>query len=362
MKVVTLVGARPQFIKASMVSRAFAEEGVEEIIVHSGQHYDKQVSQIFFDELGIPKPMVNLKVGSGSHAVQTGQVMERFESFLNGLKQVDWVLVYGDTNTTLAGALVAAKLNIPIAHVEAGLRSFNRKMPEEINRVVTDHLSEALFCPTETAITNLDSEGISNGIYFSGDVMYDATLHFSQLAEGKTSEQKLSSAELSVLDAAGYYLATIHRASNTDDKHKLREILLGLSKLSLPVILPLHPRTKAKLEGESIPGNIEICEPVGYLQMLRLVKNAKAVVTDSGGLQKEAFWLQKPCVTVRGETEWIETLNDGWNQLVDADQDAIFSAVQNIPAENAGQKMFGLPLEGGTASTYIARKLIEKNQ
>ena len=351
MKVVTLVGARPQFIKASMVSRAFAQEDIEEIIVHSGQHYDHKVSQIFFEELEIPTPFANLQVGSGPHAAQTGQMMERFEKLLSDLGNVDIVLVYGDTNTTIAGALVAAKLHIPVAHVEAGLRSFNRKMPEEINRVVTDCISDTLFCPTETAIRNLAEEGITKNVLFSGDVMYDATLHFSELALQKGVDTGVKGEE--------YYLATVHRASNTDDPDRLNEILSGLSRLPAPVILPLHPRTRARLNGTEIPGNIEVRDPVGYLQMLLLVKHAKAVLTDSGGLQKEAFWLKRPCITLRNETEWVETLAGNWNQLVDADQNAIISAVANTPDKRAGQKMFGLPLEG-TASTFIAKTLKSK--
>ena len=216
MTVVTLVGARPQFIKASMVSRAFEQAGIKEVILHSGQHYDRQVSQIFFDELEIPQPEINLHVGSGSHAVQTGEIMERFESFLLTQDAVDWVLVYGDTNTTLAGALVAAKLDIPVAHVEAGLRSFNRKMPEEINRIVTDRLSEVLFCPTDTAMQHVRDEGITTTVCFSGDVMYDATMHFSKLAARKQN--------LSEHLPATYYLATVHRASNTDNRNRLSEI------------------------------------------------------------------------------------------------------------------------------------------
>ncbi len=351
MRVVTLVGARPQFIKASMVSRAFSKAGIEEVIVHSGQHYDRQVSQIFFDELEIPQPEVNLQVGSGSHAVQTGEIMERFEAFLQHQPSVDWVVVYGDTNTTIAGALVAAKLNIPIAHVEAGLRSFNRRMPEEINRIVTDRLSEVLFCPTETAMQHVQDEGVDTTVCFSGDVMYDATLHFSALAAKK---------EYLADDVPGdYFLATVHRASNTDQKDILTEIMAGLGALPAPVVLPLHPRTKAKLEGVEIPANIQIREPVGYLKMLRLIQNARLILTDSGGLQKEAYWLKKACVTLRGETEWVETLENGWNQLVPADRHAIARAVANVPDEHTPQKMFGLPLEGGTASNVIAKTLLD---
>ncbi|MEM8485648.1 MAG: UDP-N-acetylglucosamine 2-epimerase (non-hydrolyzing) [Bacteroidota bacterium] len=353
MKVVTLVGARPQFIKASMVSRAFSAAGIEEMIVHSGQHYDRQVSQIFFDELEIPQPEVNLQVGSGSHAVQTGEIMERFETFLLAQDAVDWVLVYGDTNTTLAGALVAAKLDIPISHVEAGLRSFNRKMPEEINRIVTDRLSEVLFCPTSTAMQHLKNEGIDTTVCFSGDVMYDATIHFSALAATKQN----------LIDdvPADYYLATVHRASNTDNKKHLLEILAGLGALPAPVLLPLHPRTKAKLDGIDVPQNIHVKEPVGYLKMLQLIKNAQAVLTDSGGLQKEAYWLKKACITLRQETEWVETLEGGWNQLVAADRQAIQEAVARVPALTTPQKMFGLPLDGGTASNVIAKTLLGYN-
>lgn len=354
MKVVTLVGARPQFIKASMVSRAFEQAGIKEVIVHSGQHYDRQVSQIFFDELEIPQPEVNLQVGSGSHAVQTGEIMERFESFLLAHDAIDWVLVYGDTNTTLAGALVAAKLDIPVAHVEAGLRSFNRKMPEEINRIVTDRLSEVLFCPTETAMQHVRDEGIATTVCFSGDVMYDATMHFSELAVRK----RHVAANL----PAAYYLATVHRASNTDNKKRLTEIFAGLGRLSAPVLLPLHPRTKAKLAGITVPENVRIQEPVGYLEMLQLIKNARAVLTDSGGLQKEAFWLEKACVTLREETEWVETLAGGWNQLVAADREAIQHAALRMPDTSAPRKMFGLPLQGGTASNFIADTLRNYNR
>lgn len=351
MKVVTLVGARPQFIKASMVSRAFAAQGVEEVIVHSGQHYDHKVSQIFFEELEIPAPYANLQVGSGTHAIQTGQIMERFEGLLMELGHIDAVLVYGDTNTTLAGAIVASKLHIPIAHVEAGLRSFNRQMPEEVNRVMTDHVSAYLFCPTDTSVENLQKEGITKGVHLIGDVMYDATAHFSTLAESK-----LSPGEVASIADKPYYLATVHRASNTDNPDSLREIFAGFGKLSAPVVLPLHPRTKSKLSNISIPANVKIQEPAGYLQMLTLIKHAEAVLTDSGGLQKEAFWLKKPCITLRRETEWVETLIGGWNQLVMADRDAIKQAVEKRPAAYP-QKIFGLPPEG-TASNLIAEILV----
>lgn len=353
MRVVTLVGARPQFIKASMMSRALARNAVEEVLIHSGQHYDAKVSQVFFDELELPRPYRNLHVGSGSHATQTGQIMIDFEKLLLELPTIDWVIVYGDTNTTVAGALVAAKLNIPVAHIEAGLRSFNRSMPEEINRIITDRISDILFCPTVTSIDNLANEGMTDHVYLAGDVMYDATVHFSEMAK-----QKLSLPQLTPHAPGGYYLATIHRASNTDDPEKLSEIMRGLGMLDLPVVLPLHPRTKARIQPAMIGSNINLCEPVGYLEMLMLVQHAKAVITDSGGLQKEAYWLKTPCMTVRSETEWIETLENGWNHLVAAEADAILSATAHLADSNTPQSLFGLPAEYTSASAFMAQKLI----
>ncbi len=354
MKVVTLVGARPQFVKAAAVSRAFEEAGIEEVIVHSGQHYDQKISQIFFDELGIPEPTRNLHVGSGPHGAQTGEIMAKFEAFLLEQEAVDWVMVYGDTNTTLAGALVAAKLHIPVAHIEAGLRSYNRKMPEEINRIMTDCISDALFCPTDTAIENLQKEGVSKGVYFSGDVMYDATLHFSALAS-----QKKRVVDVLPAGVSDYFLATVHRASNTDNPEHLKEILKGLGGLPAPVVLPLHPRTRSRLAGIALPANILLEEPVGYLEMLTLIKHARGVLTDSGGLQKEAYWLQKPCITLRDETEWVETLEGKWNQLVGANAEAIVRALDKMPAPDAPQQPFGQPAEG-SASDFIAGVLLDR--
>ena len=353
MRVVTLVGARPQFVKASMVSRAFAEAGIEEVLIHSGQHYDRQVSDIFFEELEIPRPYLNLQVGSGSHASQTGAILERLESSLITIGKVDWLVVYGDTNTTIAGALVASSMDIRLAHIEAGLRSFNRRMPEEINRIVTDRLSDHLYCPTPTAVDNLKKEGIQNGVYYVGDVMYDATQHFSSLANEKVALDSITDRGV-----GGYYLATIHRASNTDNPERLQAILKGLSILDLPVILPIHPRTKSRLASISLPSNIEAREPVGYLQMLRLIQSSRAILTDSGGLQKEAYWLGKPCVTLRDETEWVETLQNNWNQLVGANTQAIVNAIDTLPSLEASRPAFGIPDEG-LASTYIARVIRE---
>ena len=351
MTVVTLVGARPQFIKAAPVSRALEAAGIEEVLVHSGQHYDRQVSDVFFDELGLPVPATNLDVGSGTHAQQTGAIMERFESWLAGRSSPDWILLYGDTNTTLAGALVAAKLHLPIAHIEAGLRSFNRQMPEEINRIVTDRLASLLFCPTQTAQYNLSNEGIHDGVHVSGDVMYDATMHFSRIAEGSESMKRLDEAD-------SYFLATVHRPANTDAPGRLEQIIRGLGALPAKVVLPVHPRTRAGLQEITLPASVELCDAVGYLEMLMLIKGAKAVITDSGGLQKEAYWLGRPCITLREETEWLETLDGGWNQLVGADPEKLHAAVRQMPDLDSDQKPFGVP-ETGTASALIAQQLLD---
>ncbi len=350
MRVCSIVGARPQFIKAAIVSRALAQAGIEEILIHTGQHYDVQLDRIFFEELGLPAPHVHLGVGSGTHAVQTGQMMIRLEAALLALQpKPDWVLVYGDTNSTLAGALVAAKLKLPLAHVEAGLRSFNRFMPEEINRVVTDHLSQLLFAPTPTAVENLRREGITQGVYLTGDVMAEAVRCYAEIARRRVPLESLTT------HAPGaYYVATVHRAENTDDPSRLQGIFEGLGQLALPVILPLHPRTRARLDGTIwVPANVELREPVGYLAMLTLVQHARAVLTDSGGLQKEAIWLGIPCITLREETEWVETLEGGWNQLVGADPDRIAAAATRRPT--------GKPLlpQTESASAHIAQLLQE---
>ncbi|MBC7221581.1 UDP-N-acetylglucosamine 2-epimerase (non-hydrolyzing) [Candidatus Bipolaricaulota bacterium] len=324
MKIADVVGARPQFIKLAPVLKAIERHNrdhpdrpIHEVLVHTGQHYDYEMSQVFFDELGLKAPDYHLGVGSGTHAYQTGEMLKRVEDVLLKEKP-DLVMVYGDTNSTLAGALAAAKLHIPVAHVEAGLRSFNRRMPEEINRVLTDHLSDLLFCPTQTAVENLKREGITEGVHLVGDVMYDAVLQYAELAEAKSEILGRLA-----LKPRSYALATVHRAENTDDPVRLKGIFQGLAALAqegLPVVVPLHPRTRNALSSlsisQSLPRDLLIIEPVSYLDMLILEKNARVILTDSGGVQKEAFFFRVPCVTLREETEWVETVETGWNTLV----------------------------------------------
>lgn len=332
MKIITIIGARPQFIKAAPFSAAIRREHTE-ILVHTGQHYDNNMSDIFFDELGIPKPDYNLGVGSGGHGAQTGRMLEKIEELLFK-ERPDGVLVYGDTNSTLAGALAASKLHIPVFHVEAGLRSYNKLMPEEQNRVLTDHISDLLLCPTQTAIENLAKEGIISGVINTGDIMYDAVLRNigfarSRYAKGVWLDQlRAENGELPALEERKYYLATVHRAENTDNIKKLQDIFNAFGKLDKPVLLPLHPRTRKIIVEHDIPiDNIIVIQPVGYLLMLYLTANAYMVVTDSGGLQKEAYFLQTPCTTLRDQTEWVETLENGWNMLSPIDLDAIIHTV-----------------------------------
>jgi len=319
-KIVTVIGARPQFIKAAPVSRAFRDSGaIDEILVHTGQHYDGNMSAVFFDELEIPHPRYNLEVGSGTHAVQTGEIMKRLEPVLME-EMPDLLLIYGDTNSTVAGALTAAKLHIPVAHVEAGLRSFNRLMPEEINRIVADQLSDLLFAPTSAAVANLTAEGITRGVHKTGDVMYDAALMFAEKA--RTQSAVLSRHGLA---EKKYALATIHRAENTDDCGRLRAILAALCDIhrDLPVVLPLHPRTKKMAESfgiDNLLDEITCIEPVGFLDMVALESSAGLIVTDSGGVQKEAYFHKVPCVTVRDQTEWVETVKAGWNVLASPEE------------------------------------------
>jgi UDP-GlcNAc3NAcA epimerase len=317
----SIVGARPQFVKASALSRAFPET-FQDFLVHTGQHYDSQMSQIFFDELGLAHPDVNLEIGSGNHGEQTGKMLGAIEAQILRV-QPDCVLVYGDTNSTLAGALAAVKLNIPLAHVEAGLRSFNRRMPEEINRVLSDHAADLLLCPTDTAVENLRKEGITAGVHNVGDVMYDALLHNLQLAEQKSHVL----AEMG-LEPGAYALATVHRAANTDEPARLQGIMAAFGRLDTPVVFPIHPRTRKTLETQTIvlPDNVRAVPPVGYLDMLTLEQNAACILTDSGGVQKEAYLLGVRCITLRDETEWVETVQAGWNVLVGGDVDAIVAA------------------------------------
>jgi UDP-GlcNAc3NAcA epimerase len=320
-KILTVVGARPQFVKAAVVSRCLAaDSNFEECIVHTGQHYDAGMSDIFFEELEIPRPHESLGIGGGSHGQNTGRMLEAVEQVIKS-ERPDWVLVYGDTDSTLAGALAAVKLHVPIAHVEAGLRSFNRRMPEEINRVLTDHASTLLFAPTKTAVQNLAAEGIKGpSVALAGDVMYDAALFYA--AKAQVASTILSALKLSWRE---FTLATIHRPVNTDNPEMLRTILSCLGSSGLPVIFPMHPRTRIKIKesGISIPTTVRIIEPVGYLDMVQLERHARLIVTDSGGVQKEAYFHSIPCVTVREETEWTELLECGANRLVGTDWDAL---------------------------------------
>jgi UDP-N-acetylglucosamine 2-epimerase len=346
MKILTIIGARPQFIKAAPVSRALEMQGYREVIVHTGQHYDHNMSGIFFEELQIRRPDHNLGVGSGSHGVQTGQMLIRIEETLL-TEQPDLVLVYGDTNSTLAGALAAAKLHIPVAHVEAGLRSFNRLMPEEHNRVLTDHLADLLFCPTQTAVHNLAVEGVSKGVFNVGDVMYDALLFNLTLAEEKVDPL----GDLHITPR-NYYLVTVHRPYNTDKPKNLSRILGALGKLQHPVIFPVHPRTRKSIQRFNLTPapNVHLIEPVGYMEMLILEKNANTILTDSGGVQKEAFLFGVLCVTIRPETEWLETVSTGWNTLVSPTEDSILKAVSKPGPTQTQPLVFG----NGHAAQRIA--------
>lgn len=334
-RVVSIVGARPQFIKAAPVARALRER-CEEVLVHTGQHYDREMSQVFFDQLGIPAPDYDLGVGSGPHGAQTGAMLSAIEPLLADLEP-GIVLVYGDTNTTLAGALAAAKMDIPVAHVEAGLRSFNRSMPEEINRVVVDHLAELLFCPAQTAADNLAAEGIRSGVHVVGDVMLDALRIFSPEFE-TAAERVLGSLGL---ERRSYHLATVHRAANADDPDALARLIEGFARVEEPVLWAVHPRTRARLAEHGLEHavararNVRVLDPLPYLETMGLLLAAKTLLTDSGGMQKEAYFLGVPCVTLREETEWVETVALGWNTLVGADPERIAAAAHAAqrPAE-----------------------------
>lgn len=330
-KIVTIIGARPQFIKAAMVSKAL-KNNFDEIIVHTGQHYDKNMSDIFFEQLEIPKPKYNLGIGSGSHGKQTGEMLIKIEDVLLQEKP-DYVMVYGDTNSTLAGALAASKLLIPVIHIEAGLRSYNTEMPEEQNRVLTDHISEVLICPTKTAIENLKKEGIVNNVYLTGDVMCDSVLYYSKMANKKINNKNIELVPIyEKKEIDEWYLATIHRAENTMDNKKLSVILSVFEKLDKMVIFPLHPRIKKmvdELYQKNKYKNIYFIEPVDYLTMLYLTKNANKVVTDSGGLQKECYILDTPCITIREQTEWVETLQRGYNVLAKPEEKDLYEKIIN---------------------------------
>jgi UDP-GlcNAc3NAcA epimerase len=341
--ILTIVGARPQFVKASVVSRPLRSVH-REILLHTGQHYDDGMSQRFFRELDIPKPDYELGVGSGSHGRQTAQMLVGIEEAIER-ERPDRILVYGDTNSTLAGALAAAKLHVPIAHVEAGLRSFNRRMPEEINRVITDRLSDVLFCPSESAARNLEREGITRGVHVIGDVMAEAVQQFGALAE-ETIVERLGAVR------GGYVLATVHRAENTDDPERLKAIVRAFEALDEPVIVPAHPRLCEALGRNSIVpgGGVRLIDPVGYFDMIALERNARAILTDSGGVQKEAYWLGVPCVTLRNETEWVETVEAGWNVLAGADTIRIVDAARHSSPPPSRPRLYG---EGGATRAIV---------
>tara|TARA_R110002020_G_scaffold336426_4_gene551803 strand:+ start:71991 stop:73088 length:1098 start_codon:yes stop_codon:yes gene_type:complete len=363
MKIITIVGARPQFVKAAVVSRAIEEHNnfgkgvlIEELIVHTGQHFDQNMSSVFFDQMNIPKPHYNLDINSLSHGAMTGKMLEKIEEILLNEKP-DWVLVYGDTNSTVAGALAAKKLHIKVAHVEAGLRSFNMRMPEEINRILTDRISDILFCPTWTAINNLKNEGYDTldiKQVQCGDVMYDAALYYTDRSIRPES----------VIQGNHFVLSTIHRQENTDNKDKLSTIFEALKKVSQnqKVIIPLHPRTIKKLEDFGIipDRNIQILEPVGYFEMIWLLSNCTCVITDSGGLQKEAFFFKKPCITVREETEWVELINNKVNFLTGSDKDKIIDTFNYIKKTTID---FNMNLYGkGDTGHLIVQELINTIQ
>jgi len=365
MKIVTIVGARPQFIKAATLSRAICQHNskpenptIEEKIIHTGQHYDLNMSDNFFKELDIPNPHFHLNIGSGSQGSQTGKMIEKIEDVLQ--KELpDFLLVYGDTNSTLAGALAAVKLHIPIAHIEAGLRSFNRIMPEEVNRVLCDHISTLLFCPTKTSIKNLKDEGITKGVKYVGDIMYDGMLYYQEKAS-KTILDYLS------IKPNNYILATVHRAENTDNPARLKAIVQALedaANFSATVILALHPRTKKllKQQGLELSKSIQVIEPTPYLETITLLQNAKVIMTDSGGMQKEAFFLKTPCLTLRDETEWVETIDIGANKLIGADIKKTAKALDQLLSNKWNPNFNAKPYGKGDAAEKIIAELISGN-
>ena len=351
MKIATIVGARPNFIKLAPVSKEIRERDIDEVIVHTGQHYNYEMDRIFFDQMGIAAPDYHLGIGSGSHAFQTGEMLKKIEEILQK-EEPDAVIVFGDTNSTLAGGLAAAKLHIKCAHVEAGLRSFDKRMPEEINRVLVDHCSDLLLCPTQTAVDNLKREGIVENVHLTGDVMVDAQKDCERIAQ--IESHIIESLGLEIGD---YYLATVHRASNTDDPQNLRAIAQALLELD-DVVFPCHPRAEKCLREfglwEDVSRKVRVIKPVGYLDMLVLEKNARKIVTDSGGVQKEAYLLGIPCITLRESTEWTETVDDGWNILVPPGED-IASAIREFQPRHERQDVFGK----GRASAMIV-DLVER--
>ena len=348
MKIASIVGVRPQFVKASVVSKQLRKEH-EEVLVHTGQHYDYKMNNVFFSELNIPEPEYFLGIGSGSHGYQTGEMLKKIEEVLIK-EEPDLVLTYGDTNSTLAGALAAAKLHIKTAHVESGLRSFDRSMPEEINRILTDHCSDLLFCPTKNAVDNLRKEGITTNVHLTGDVMADSLLYNKEIAE--TRSTILSDLDL---NSKEYAVATIHRASNTDNKENLTNIVDAFSQLDETIIFPVHPRTQKLLKEyglyEKLSSSVKLVEPLGFLDFIKLMAHSKIILTDSGGIQKEAYILKVPCITLRENSEWVETIEDGWNVLVGTDKENIFQAVNSFhPSLKLHKDRFG----NGDAAEKIA--------
>ena len=359
LRLVTVVGARPEFVQVGTIARAiecgYGPTGaLEHILVHTGQHYDHDMSRVFFEQLRLPEPDHHLGIGSEPHGSQTGEMLSGLDSLLTELAP-DVVMVFGDTNSTLAGTLASAKLRIPLAHVESGLRSFNLAMPEEINRKVADHLATILFCPSEKAVANLAREGIKEGVYLTGDVMYESMIHSLSLVPDESSI-------ISRLDVrpGQYVLVTTHRAENTDDPEHLRQILLGISdvaRLGLDVIFPVHPRTRSRLEHGLLDAGVRLVDPLAHVETMILVKNAALVMTDSGGLQKEAYWLGTPCVTMRDETEWVETVEKGWNVLAGADRRRISQAASRMASGPLPERqpLYG---EGTKVSSIIIDRLL----
>ncbi len=358
MKVVTILGARPQFVKAAAVSRAFNEyPNIKEVIVHTGQHFDANMSEVFFTEMGIPKPDYNLQINSLGHGAMTGRMLEEIEKILIDEKP-KYVVVYGDTNSTIAGALAAKKLHISLVHIEAGLRSFNMEMPEEINRILTDRISDILFCPTETAINNLEAEGYANidtEIVQCGDVMEDVALHYNKLVGN--DDVLLNALKI---ESGKFVLCTMHRQENTDDPATLKRILTSLHAINeiYPVVMPIHPRTAKKIADLGLEIHFKTVEPLGYFDMIRLIRNSKIVLTDSGGLQKEAYFFEKFCITLREQTEWVELVNNGFNKIVGSNQDALMEAFDHFKNKSfeKGTSLYG----DGKASSVIAKRISQE--
>jgi UDP-GlcNAc3NAcA epimerase len=359
MKILTVVGARPQFVKAATISRQVeADPQVEEVIVHTGQHFDANMSDVFFEEMQIPKPKYNLDINALGHGAMTGRMLEEIEKVLH-TEQPDILLVYGDTNSTLAGALAATKLHIPVGHVEAGLRSFNMKMPEEVNRILTDRISDFLFCPTDTAIQNLKNEGydaLNSQVVRTGDVMYDAALFYADYSKEKSTI-------LSTLEAKEFALCTLHRAENTDSPERLAAFVEGLNQIhqNLPIVCPLHPRTKKKLEEHGIDLNVHLIDPVGYFDMIELLKHSQLVFTDSGGLQKEAFFFESPCITMRDQTEWVELVDHGFNLLVQPDVREMKAAFEKMTSQTFDftKDLYGDGNAAGSILNYLKSQLAQ---